>query len=299
MAINQAVVFTKPVHHLGIDLTPEQLDEQVRSYLEAKDFSFVDSRKVTGPQLAERDVIRQHYFMYSQASCATSLSPTDVGKGRFEETFGKPWDHEVAAGRLVSTARLLESKGIDVHQLFGLWNKEFTNRRTAKIQDGMIMAYLESLDAYCVNAFFPAMEANFNHPDTRIGYHVVEFDPAEISWEQFRRNVLGSTDASKADPDSFRGQLYAKYKVDYPGRDNFVHGSAGPVEGFVERVIHEPDFNPSSNPIGRYFAERDISLDEFKAWKAGLSVTEVGELFDSTEEKNTTDVIPVLDRIRF
>ena len=42
------------------------------------------------------------------------------------------------------------------------------------------------------------MEYIFYHSDTRIDYHVVEFDPAQVSWEQFRRNMLGETDASKA-----------------------------------------------------------------------------------------------------
>ena len=36
MSVNQAVVFTKPVHHLGTDLTPAMLDERARSFFEEK-----------------------------------------------------------------------------------------------------------------------------------------------------------------------------------------------------------------------------------------------------------------------
>jgi hypothetical protein len=299
MSINQAVIFTKPVHHLGLDLTPEKLDALVREYFEAAGFTFILQREVTGSVLAARDVIKQHYLMYSQASCADAFEIAAAGREKFSAAFGKSWDEEVAAGRIISTAQLLEGKGIDVHQLFTLWNEEFVNRRTQKLQDGMIMAYLADLDAYCVNAFFPAMEANFNDPATRISYYVVEFDPAEISWEIFRKEILGSTDASRAVPDSFRGKLYAEYKVDYPGRDNFVHGSAGPFEGFVERAIHETGFNACDNPIGRYLAERDIGLEEFAAWKAAQSITDIGNLFDETEEKNTADILPILDATAF
>ena len=38
------------------------------------------------------------------------------------------------------------------------------------------------------------------------------------------------TNSSKASPTSLRGQLYADFPVELPGSDNFVHGSAGPLE---------------------------------------------------------------------
>ncbi len=43
--------------------------------------------------------------------------------------------------------------------------------------------YLVDLDAYCINAYYPSMETNFYHPDTRIYYYVVEFDPGSRSGE--------------------------------------------------------------------------------------------------------------------
>lgn len=257
---------------------------------------------MTGTELAERDVIKQHYLMYSNAACAASVSDlniSDKGMEAFESAFGKSWDHEVAIGRIITTATLLKEKGIDVNQLFDLWNEQFGARKTAKIQDGLLMAYLEEQDCYCINAFFPAMEANFNNPETHMDYYVLEFDPAATSWEQFRKNILGSTDASKAAPESFRGQLYAEFKVDFPGRDNFVHGSAGAFEGFVERAVHEADFKMDSNPIGQYLEGRGVTLDTFSEWKENQSVTALGELFDATEEKNTADIISDLDGVEF
>jgi hypothetical protein len=240
--------------------------------------------------------------MYSQASCAASadaLQVTDEGKVKFEAAFGKTWDDEVAAGKIMGNPQLLEQKGISADELFLLWNDCFTGKRVNKIQDGLLITYLDSLDCYCINAFYPAMEENFYHPDTRITYYVVEFDPEQASWEDFRKNILGSTDSSRAAPESFRGQLYADYPVDFPGRDNFVHGSAGPVEGFVERIIHEEEFDGTGNPVKAYLTVRNVTLDAFLAWKDGLDISELGDLFDSTEEKNTDDALEVLDGIRF
>ena len=173
----------------------------------------------------------------------------------------------------------------------------FTTRQTQKIGTGLLMARLSGLDCYCINAFYPAMEENFYHPSTNMDYFVVEFDPGQVSWEAFRKEILGVTNAANAAPESFRGQLYAKYKVEFPGRDNFVHGSAGPLEGLVERAIHEPDFELAANPIGRVLEAADVSLERFKEWKARQSVADLADLFDATEEKNTDEVLPVLDTV--
>ncbi|MEN8254558.1 MAG: hypothetical protein ABFR33_03720 [Verrucomicrobiota bacterium] len=297
---NQAVVFTKPLHHLGLPLTPAQLDEQVRVFLEENGFRIVFSRPVTGSDLAERDIIKQHYLMYSKAACAGSVDELELSneaKARFESAFGKSWQAE--AGKVLGSPALQQEKGISSHELYLRWNEQFANRSTCKVQGGVIIAWLDDLDCYCINAFYPAMEENFYNPATEMAYHVVEFDPAQVSWARFRRNVLGATDASKAEPESFRGRLYAAYDVEFPGRDNFVHGSAGPLEGLVERTIHEPDFDMATNPVGRYLLGRGIDLEMFKLWKSGQSIPQLGKLFDATEEKDIAEVLDLLDGIQF
>ena len=297
MSVNQAVIFTKPLHHLGIELSPEKLDELTRTFFEAKGFRITYSKSVTGLELAARDVIRQHYILYSTAAWAEDVTISDDGKERFTTAFDQSWDEEVSVGRILPTTELLNRKEIDAHQLFTYWNSIFGAGKTAKLQDGFIMGYVEELDAYCINGFYPSMEANFYHPNTRITYYVVEFDSEQTSWSDFRKKVLGATNASNAVHESFRGQLYSEYPVQFPGRDNFVHGSAGPFEGFVERAIHEPDFDMSANPIGAWLQEKGVTLDSFKDWKSAQSISALGDLFDETEEKNTDEVIQILDKV--
>ncbi len=302
MSINQAVIFTKPLHHLGFDLSPAQLEERTRTYFEQNGFRIVFSKKVTGSNLAEHHIIKQHYLIYSEAACASAISKlniTEKGKTKFEAAFGKHWDQEIALGKIIPPALLLTAKKISVHQLFKKWNAQFTAGKTVKLEDGLLIAYLADLNAYCINGFYPAMEANFNHPSTLIHYHVVEFDPSQVSWQQFRKKNLGSTDSSKADPASFRGLLYAEYPRKFPSRDNFVHGSAGPFEGFMERAIHEVDFEMASNPIGAYLKGRGVTLRSFADWKSKQSISALGELFDATEEKDTDDVLPILETMEW
>lgn len=299
--INQAVVFTKPIHHLELSLTPRQLDEQTRTFLVDKGFTIVMSRTVTGRELAARDVIRQHYLMYSKAACIEStdeLELTAEAQAKFKMAFGNSWVDE--ATKVFGSPALQQEKGISAHELYLQWNKEFSGRKTQKIQDGIIMAWLASLDCYCINAFYPAMEENFYNPATEMTYYVVEFNPDRVSWTQFRKNVLGATDASKADPESFRGQLYAIHStaLEYPGRDNFVHGSAGPIEGLVERTIHESDFDMLANPVGCELEGRGVTLEKFKYWKANQTLSQLGELFDATEERDTFETFSILDKIQ-
>jgi len=300
--INQAVVFTKPIHHLELPLMPEQLASQLKSFLEKKGFTIVRSKTVSGSDLAERDIIKQHYLMYSQAACCSSveqLSLSNEAKAKFETSFDRSW--AIEAGKVFGSPALQAEKGITAHELYLLWNDKFSSRQTQKLQDGIIMAWLPELDCYCINAFYPAMEENFYDPATEITYSVIEFDPDRISWAQFRKSVLGATDASKADPESFRGELYTTYgtSLEFPGRDNFVHGSAGPFEGLIERTIHESDFDMTSNPVGRYFLSRDIDLERLKQWRMDRTIIELGELFDATEERNTDEILGVLNGIQF
>ena len=57
--VNQAVLFTKPLHHLGLALTPEQLDEATRGFFGSRGFVSVESRSLSGSDLSGRDAIRQ------------------------------------------------------------------------------------------------------------------------------------------------------------------------------------------------------------------------------------------------
>ncbi|MDH3346212.1 MAG: hypothetical protein OEL75_03410 [Kiritimatiellaceae bacterium] len=289
MSVNQAVIFTKPVHHLGIGLSPEELNQRLRCFFEEKGFRFVVRKKLTGPNLRARKIIPQHYLMYSAAACAETVQVDASAKERFEAYFGRSWQHEMDAGRIVPMPRLLSRPGIDAHQLYSAWLDLYAREKTVKLQAGLIMGFIEEWNVYGINAFYPSLEEVFYHPETRIDYHVVEFDSSQTSWKEFRQNLLGTTNASTANPNSFRGKLYADYPIKFPGRDNYAHGSAGPLEGMVERTIHEEDFDMTTNPVGACLAERGVTRESFSRWLQRQPLATIGALFDETEEKNTDE----------
>ena len=43
-----------------------------------------------------------------------------------------------------------------------------------------------------------AMREKYTKPGTSIYYYLVEWDPAKLSWEDFRGKVLGATDPATA-----------------------------------------------------------------------------------------------------
>jgi hypothetical protein len=302
MAINQAVIFTKPIYHLPFSLTADALRDRVETFLLDRGFYIRTRHCVDGQALRSQGTMDQHYIVYSKAVRLESLDTlimSEAGLARFEERFGTSWEDEKVAGRLMTTDQLIEKKGLAITDLLEAWEDHLATGQTLKVQSGLIVAFVEAFDAYVINGFYPAMAERFDHADNVMHYFVVEFDSAECSWESFRKEILGVTNSSKAASTSLRGQLFADFPVELPGSDNFVHGSAGPLEGFAERLVHEEEVGLATSPIGVYLQRRGVSAVTFRAWCARKPIVELAALFDLTEEKNSDEILPILDAIDF
>jgi hypothetical protein len=302
MAINQAVIFTKPIYHLPFSLTADALRDRVETFLLDRGFYIRTRHCVDGQALRSQGTMDQHYIVYSKAVRLESLDTlimSEAGLARFEERFGTSWEDEKVAGRLMTTDQLIEKKGLAITDLLEAWEDHLATGQTLKVQSGLIVAFVEAFDAYVINGFYPAMAERFDHADNVMHYFVVEFDSAECSWESFRKEILGVTNSSKAAATSLRGQLFTDFPVELPGSDNFVHGSAGPLEGFAERLVHEEEVGLATSPIGVYLQRRGVSAVTFRAWCARKPIVELAALFDLTEEKNSDEILPILDAIDF
>ena len=67
------------------------------------------------------------------------------------------------------------------------------------------------------------------------------------------------------------------------------------LEGLVERSIHETNFEMATNPVGAYLAERGVTLQSFSNWRTSQSLETLGNLFDETEEKNSSEILQTLE----
>ena len=114
MAINQAVIFTKPIYHLPFSITPDALRDRVEAFLLDHGFYIRSERCVDGETLCAHGTMDQHYIVYSKAvrlDTLDTLVMSKTGLTRFEERFGASWEDEKAAGRLMTTNHLIAQKG--------------------------------------------------------------------------------------------------------------------------------------------------------------------------------------------
>lgn len=302
MAINQAVLFSKPLWHTNLSLMDDELDAFVRSFFKEKGFYFRTTKKVHGSYLKNNNIIDQHYIIYSNAAKSISvedISITKEGKNLFQRIYKKSWSDEIKEKRILTVQDLVLLKNISFNDISVLWNKNIKDHPVYKIDSGLLMKFSDEIDAYLINGFYCDMAQNFYNPIYNMNYYIIEFESNDISWFDFRKKILGSTNCSKADQNSFRGMMFKNFPVLNPGGDNFVHGSAGPFEGMIERLKHENEFCFSTNPLGVYLQMRNVDSDLFERWLNRQSIQNLSKIFDQTEEKNSDVVIKFLDSIKF
>jgi hypothetical protein len=153
------------------------------------------------------------------------------------------------------------------------------------------------MDTYIINGFYPKMVDQFHAQEYTMDYFVIEFDTQVCDWQRFRQDILGKTNCAQAVESSLRATLHHEFPQQRPGSDNFVHGSAGPLEGFIERIVHEGAPSLATSPVGVYLMKRGIQLENFIAWRRSQTTTELAALFDLTEEINTDQLSHFLDQI--
>jgi len=287
---NSAFVFIKP--HAVTD----KVKELAKSGLEKFGLKILKEGSIKGEEIDKKKLIDQHY--YAIASKATILKPDqlNVPEDKFEAQFGLSWKDALASGKVLNAMDGCAKLGIDAEQMDAEWAKCKAAKKLVKFGGGFYcgLVEVEGKDAlYIFNGFFMAMRSKFTQPGTEIHYYVVEWNPAELSWADFRGKVLGPTDPAEAPTDSLRGQILADWKnlglaAEPNVGDNGMHASASPFEALAERNnwLKVPF---GKDPFGRLLLSEDIGFKQLKDWSVDPQVTleeggKQGSLFDSVED---------------
>jgi len=236
--MNSAFVFIKP--HAN---TPD-VQKLVSETLKAKNITITQEGELTGEQINAGMHIDQHY--YAIASKATLVKPKDlpVPAQKFEDFFKVKWTDALAKGNVYNALDACTFLGVDAQGLDAIWAKAKKADKLVKFGGGFYCGLIEVAGKepiYVFNGFFMSMRAKFVQPGTSIHYYVVEWNPKDLEWKDFRGKVLGPTDPAEAPADSLRGIILAKWQtlglkaVPNTG-DNGVHASASPFEGLAERM---------------------------------------------------------------
>merc|ERR1711879_933011 len=66
---------------------------------------------------------------------------------------------------------------------------------------------------FVIKGFYARMRSQFTVPGESIYCYEVEWDSAQMPWEDFRGKLLGGTDPKTADPSSMRNEIFRDWKM--------------------------------------------------------------------------------------
>mmetsp|Transcript_96926 Transcript_96926/g.167165 ORF Transcript_96926/g.167165 Transcript_96926/m.167165 type:complete len:432 (-) Transcript_96926:720-2015(-) len=151
---------------------------------------------------------------------------------------------------------------------------------------------------YVINGFYMAMREKYTKPPASIHYFLVEWDSAELSWEDFRGQVLGATDPATAAPGAVRRQILEAWeklglKSEPNVGDNGVHASASPFEAMAER-INWVGADVKTDAFAQAMAAAGIPEQTILDWTKDPQVPFEGKkasLFDLLEDMNSDECL--------
>jgi len=161
-----------------------------------------------------------------------------------------------------------------------------------KLGGGFYCALID--EHYVFNGFFMEMRNKYVAPGASIYYFLLDWDPLDLSWSDFRGKVLGATDPKTAPEDSLRGLMYAQWeelglKCQPDIADNGVHASASPFEALAERMnwiglkAHEDAF-------GQLLLHSGISQEHIDHWALDPQVT-----YTARQQSTTSSLYDALE----
>mmetsp|Transcript_141091 Transcript_141091/g.367249 ORF Transcript_141091/g.367249 Transcript_141091/m.367249 type:complete len:1799 (+) Transcript_141091:59-5455(+) len=233
---NQAVVLLKP------HARNRETERFIQSHLTMHNVAVLQKGNISSEALISRDLFRRQYrhiIRYSEADPA-SIRMSPQAQKRFKQFYGTDWADALAQCEVASASGGPSRLGVSKHELFELWSQS----SVLKLMPSLQVAHLRGPSGsacFVVNGFVPHWCDTYAH-GAEVLYFVVEFDPARLSWRQFRSEIVGATNPLKASPKSMRAQLHQHWRaLGLPAApdmlNNGVHASAGPLEGLRERML--------------------------------------------------------------
>jgi hypothetical protein len=283
--MNSAFVFIKP--HAN---TP-QTQALVSATLASKNVTILAEGELTGEQIDAGMLIDQHY--YAIASKATLVKPAQlpVSNEKFQAQFGISWDEAQAGGNVYNALDACKFLEIDADTLDVAWGAAKKANKLVKLGGGFYAGLVDTIPGkppiYTFNGFFMSMRAKFVVPGSSIHYYVVQWNPSDLPWADFRGKVLGPTDPANAPADSLRGQILANWgelglKSAPDTGDNGVHASASPFEGLCERMnwLKVP---LDADEFGQQLLGAGLTEETIRAWSVDPQV-KGRSVFDTFED---------------
>ncbi|HDQ14568.1 MAG TPA: hypothetical protein ENN41_07135 [Sediminispirochaeta sp.] len=294
---NRALVFVKP-HAITAEFI-----SFVESFLSEKGISLSEPRRIDAAEIKKMEIVDRHYFAIAQSAVFTPPKDYSLGEGAkrfFAEAFGTSWDEAVAAGEVLNSAeaqkRLGKISGIELNEI---WQRA----PQSKLAPGLYAARFEEAGFYCINGFYPAQREVFTAPGAEVQLYEAEFSPRDLSWQEFRQELIGATDPEKAAVGSLRRRLLESFGAfglsSKPNVSiNGIHASAGPLEGLRERSVWL-DIDVFDDPFVKSLLDGGMDEAGLRKLLENPTITtgsETGPAFDLTEDTDSQEAAEKLLR---
>jgi len=293
---NAAFVFIKP--HAVTDA----VKKLAKAGLEAKGINILAEGSLNGPTIDEKKLIDNHYYAIAVKATIKKPNELNVPNDKFKAQFGIDWQAALDSGKVFNALDGCKELGVDANGMAAAWDVAKNDKKLVKLGGGFYCGQCTAngKELYIMNGFFMSMRSKFTDPSAEIYYFNVEWDPAVLSWSDFRNKVLGPTDPAAAPADSLRGTIFKDWqalglKGEPNTGDNGMHASASPFEGMAERMnwLEKP---LAEDIFGKSLLGAGMSDTMIKEWAVDAQVVidgdgKKGSIFDQLEDINAADCL--------
>lgn len=285
---NQGLLMLKPECFLDGEAATSGVLEIVFQGLEIFGAQVAGALSLEGPVLERLGTIDRHYRQASELSRGASRRVSGEDRQRMQALCGLEGDVSVLGGH----EWLALNPGLAPEALDAAWFAQGPK----KLQSGFYGVSFESQGQPCllVNGFYPAQARHFTGPGRRVVLILLHSD---LPWRALRREMLGDTYPDKALAGSIRRRLLEQKEALGLSRvditRNFVHLSAGPLEGvgelvnFFRGLQQHATFELEASRMATYWREAGLELARLSALLRGTPWAPRGvpqDLFGATEE---------------
>ena len=249
--------------------------EFVRDWFVGSGFLITDEGDITPVGIEKGNIVDKMYADIGKKAYIKKPSELALPAPafiRFQKKFKISWSDAIYDGIVYNAADALTALNVNPQELNDAWNRAFDKGLVVKFERGFYCGLLDTIpnkgSIFCVNGFFMQMRAKYL--TATIHYINIEWEQSLMSWDHFRRIVIGSSNIKSAPSKSLRAIFYSEWKsfgiVSAPNiQDNCVHGSASAFEAFVERTIwlHVPY---DSDPFAKKLMASGITLQCLREW---------------------------------
>ena len=302
LAKNKFLFFIKPeltIDKKGIDHSA--ILELIFKKLEQFKLGIQKVSVVNAAYLNKHHIISMHYGVINRMSGNIGKYITSEGKKNFKEIYGIEFDEANVYGSL----EILEKYPfLSPMALSMIWQNASFN----KLAGGTYAAKLkfDGSSLYLVNGFHPRQLEHFTTPGRSI---VVMTVSGDIDWTAARNELIGKTNPADASEGSIRKELLnnkESYGLEEVSSSwNGVHLSAGPIEGLIELMRYNSDFEnhicqvPSDYAYGQKLIDTlgEEKLDKLLRNPVVTFEGKTESVFDLTEEMNADECLNLLSKI--